>query len=128
MASRLSVLINARSHPDCRATRCVVKSERWIGVARRQVTAAVLQNHKERASMTEKSNISRSLLNRRSMLLGTAAAAGTATNMTVATHGLLAQAQTTPSPAGTPRPNIIAIMADDIGWFNIGAYNQGMMA
>ncbi len=26
------------------------------------------------------------------------------------------------------KPNIIAIMADDIGWFNIGAYHQGMMA
>jgi arylsulfatase len=25
-------------------------------------------------------------------------------------------------------PNIIAIMGDDIGWFNIGAYHQGMMA
>jgi arylsulfatase A-like enzyme len=26
------------------------------------------------------------------------------------------------------RPNIIAIMGDDIGWFNIGAYHQGIMA
>ncbi|MGA8795741.1 MAG: arylsulfatase [Candidatus Cybelea sp.] len=25
-------------------------------------------------------------------------------------------------------PNIVAIMADDIGWFNLGAYHQGMMA
>ena len=25
-------------------------------------------------------------------------------------------------------PNIVAIMADDIGWFNIGAYHQGIMA
>jgi arylsulfatase A-like enzyme len=25
-------------------------------------------------------------------------------------------------------PNILAIMADDIGWFNIGAYHQGIMA
>jgi arylsulfatase A-like enzyme len=28
----------------------------------------------------------------------------------------------------TSQPNIVAIMADDIGWFNIGAYHQGMMA
>jgi arylsulfatase A-like enzyme len=28
----------------------------------------------------------------------------------------------------TTQPNIIAIMGDDIGWFNIGAYHQGMMA
>jgi arylsulfatase A-like enzyme len=26
------------------------------------------------------------------------------------------------------RPNMIVIMGDDIGWFNIGAYNQGMMS
>jgi arylsulfatase len=25
-------------------------------------------------------------------------------------------------------PNIVAIMADDIGWFNIGAYHQGIPA
>ena len=25
------------------------------------------------------------------------------------------------------KPNIIFIMGDDIGWFNIGAYHQGMM-
>jgi arylsulfatase len=26
------------------------------------------------------------------------------------------------------KPNIVFIMGDDVGWFNIGAYNQGMMA
>lgn len=26
------------------------------------------------------------------------------------------------------RPNIIAITGDDIGWFNVGAYHQGIMA
>ncbi|HEX8814760.1 MAG TPA: arylsulfatase [Terriglobales bacterium] len=26
------------------------------------------------------------------------------------------------------KPNILVIMGDDIGWFNIGAYNQGIMA
>ena len=35
-----------------------------------------------------------------------------------------------PSLAQTPgkQPNIIMIMGDDIGWANIGAYNQGVMA
>jgi arylsulfatase len=32
----------------------------------------------------------------------------------------------TPAPAG--RPNIVVIMGDDIGWFNVGAYHQGMMS
>jgi len=26
------------------------------------------------------------------------------------------------------RPNIIMIMGDDVGWFNVGAYHQGIMA
>ena len=26
------------------------------------------------------------------------------------------------------RPNILVIMGDDVGWFNIGAYHQGIMA
>ena len=30
--------------------------------------------------------------------------------------------------AAQPKPNIVFIMGDDIGWFNIGAYHQGMMA
>src|SRR3990170_3719046 len=28
----------------------------------------------------------------------------------------------------TDQPNIVVIMADDVGWFNIGAYNQGIMS
>jgi len=28
----------------------------------------------------------------------------------------------------TEQPNIVVIMADDVGWFNIGAYNQGIMS
>jgi arylsulfatase len=30
--------------------------------------------------------------------------------------------------AAVHKPNILFIMADDVGWFNIGAYHQGMMA
>ena len=30
--------------------------------------------------------------------------------------------------AQEPKPNIVFIMGDDIGWFNIGAYHHGMMA
>jgi len=30
--------------------------------------------------------------------------------------------------ADAKKPNIVFIMGDDIGWFNIGAYHQGMMA
>ncbi len=27
-----------------------------------------------------------------------------------------------------PKPNILAIMGDDVGWFNIGAYHRGIMS
>ena len=32
-----------------------------------------------------------------------------------------------PGPAGR-RPNILVIMGDDVGWFNIGAYHRGIMS
>ena len=35
-----------------------------------------------------------------------------------------------PSPASAQekKPNILVIMGDDVGWFNIGAYHQGIMS
>jgi hypothetical protein len=33
----------------------------------------------------------------------------------------------TPVPAQQQKPNILVIMADDIGYWNISAYNRGMM-
>src|SRR5262245_16496635 len=30
--------------------------------------------------------------------------------------------------AGGKKPNILVIMGDDIGWFNVGAYHQGIMS
>jgi arylsulfatase A-like enzyme len=38
--------------------------------------------------------------------------------------GASAQAQT----AGAKKPNILVIMGDDVGWFNIGAYHRGIMS
>ena len=32
------------------------------------------------------------------------------------------------SAGAADKPNIVVIMGDDIGWFNIGAYHQGMMS
>ena len=64
---------------------------------------------------------------RRDLLLsGTALVAAAALGSGVSTQ---AQAQQTPSPPPTAgsKPNILMIMADDIGWFNVSAYNHGMM-
>jgi arylsulfatase A-like enzyme len=65
---------------------------------------------------------------RRNILLGTSALVAAAT----LSSGALAQTQTpapSTAPASTParKPNILLIMADDIGWFDVGAYNRGMM-
>ena len=40
-----------------------------------------------------------------------------------------AKAKAKPATAATgKKPNIVVIMGDDIGWFNIGAYHRGIMA
>lgn len=46
---------------------------------------------------------------------------------------ILASCNGSPQNEGQPvtvehKPNIVFIMADDVGWFNVGAYHQGMMA
>jgi arylsulfatase len=61
-------------------------------------------------------------MGRRDMLLrGTALAAAA---------GLAANLPTSPAraQAGSRKPNILVIMGDDVGWFNIGAYHQGIMS
>jgi arylsulfatase A-like enzyme len=71
-------------------------------------------------------NLEKREVNRRNILLaGTSLAAVSA--MGSAATITTAQAQAQPAPSGQ-RPNIIFIMGDDIGWFNIGAYHHGIMA
>ncbi|WP_456640151.1 arylsulfatase [Bradyrhizobium sp. USDA 10063] len=61
--------------------------------------------------------------NRRNLLLG-----GTAIVAATLTSGALAQVQQgTTAPAPGRKPNILFIMGDDIGWFNVSAYNMGIM-
>src|SRR6185437_2364721 len=61
---------------------------------------------------------------RRKILLGTTAVAAVSA-LHAATSVQTAQAQT--ASAGQ-KPNILFIMGDDVGWFNIGAYHQGIMS
>jgi arylsulfatase A-like enzyme len=66
------------------------------------------------------------LLDRRNILLGcTTLAAASAVAGTAAVKVAQAQAQT-PQPSGR-RPNILVIFGDDIGLWNVSAYNRGMM-
>src|SRR5271157_754220 len=39
-----------------------------------------------------------------------------------------ASAATHAQAAGAKKPNIIVIMGDDVGWFNIGTYHRGIMS
>jgi arylsulfatase A-like enzyme len=68
-------------------------------------------------------------LKRRDLLLSgsslVAASALAAVGLT--TSAQAQQPATTPATAGQ-KPNIVVVMGDDIGWFNIGAYHQGIMA
>jgi arylsulfatase A-like enzyme len=68
-----------------------------------------------------------STMNRRNILLGsTTLAAASALGAAAGVQKAVAQAQQA-APAGA-KPNILVIMGDDIGWFNIGAYHQGIMS
>ncbi len=46
----------------------------------------------------------------------------------LAASSLMIGCGATPSAAQAAKPNIVVIMSDDVGWFNIGAYNRGIMA
>src|SRR5262249_3297294 len=64
--------------------------------------------------------------NRRNVLLaGTTLAASSAIG--AASRVEFAQAQENASTPGGKKPNILFIMGDDIGWFNVSAYNMGLM-
>jgi arylsulfatase len=67
-------------------------------------------------------------MKRRDLLLsGSALIAASALAAVGATTSAQAQQQAAPAAAGR-RPNIVVIMGDDVGWFNIGAYHRGIMS
>ena len=73
------------------------------------------------SSQNCKFNVSRrSILLAGIILAASALATGALTNV--------AQAQQQSTVSAGQRPNIVFIMADDVGWLNVGVYNQGMMA
>jgi arylsulfatase len=67
-------------------------------------------------------------LKRRDLLLsGSSLVAASALSAVGLTSPAYAQQPAAPATAGQ-KPNIVVVMGDDIGWFNIGAYNQGIMS
>jgi arylsulfatase A-like enzyme len=67
-------------------------------------------------------------LKRRDLLLGgTSLAAASTLPATGVIRSAQAQPAPAPAPAASRKPNILFIMGDDIGWFNVSAYNMGIM-
>src|SRR5436189_4976856 len=67
-------------------------------------------------------------IKRRDLLLsGSSLVAASALSAVGLTTAQAQQPATAPPPAGQ-RPNIVVIMGDDIGMWNIGAYHRGLMA
>ena len=64
--------------------------------------------------------------NRRNLLLSCASIATLSAFRAVAATEPAQAQQSAPASVGR-KPNILMIMADDIGWFNVSAYNHGMM-
>jgi arylsulfatase A-like enzyme len=75
----------------------------------------------------DKANLTARKPNRRSILLGGTTLAAAAA-ITSGDRMTVAQAQQQPAAPSGRKPNILVIMGDDIGWFNIGAYHRGMMS
>jgi arylsulfatase A-like enzyme len=74
---------------------------------------------------TNDADMKKTRLNRRDMLLASTSLA--------AVSAFVAGASAPPAEAqqqapANQKPNIVFIMGDDVGWFNIGAYHRGMMA
>ncbi len=75
----------------------------------------------------EKSNLERHVVDRRNILLGSTAVAA-ASALAASAPVQTAQAQQQQAAPSEAKPNILVIMGDDIGWFNIGAYHRGIMS
>jgi arylsulfatase len=89
----------------------------------------VSDREQEKAMSARKGQEEQGNVNRRSVLLGTSSFVAAAT----LTSSTLAQVQKAATPSVSPaggtggKRNILFIMGDDIGWFNVSAYNMGIM-
>src|SRR6516165_10324062 len=63
-------------------------------------------------------------LNRRGLVLGSTTLAAASV---LGSAGAIKTSQAQQQPTSGRKPNILMIMSDDIGWFNVSAYNLGIM-
>lgn len=78
----------------------------------------------------DKNGTNESGLSRRNMLVGTTSAVAAAAMLAgrADAKSSTSQAVTATTSGSSRQPNILVIMGDDIGWFNIGAYHRGIMS
>jgi arylsulfatase A-like enzyme len=79
-------------------------------------------SHKDQAKVRRRGAVSR-----RDMLLAGTTALATAGLLSAELSTSAQAQQPTPAASGGRRPNILIIMGDDIGYWNISAYSRGMM-
>jgi arylsulfatase len=70
----------------------------------------------------DQSDLNKSLLSRRNILLAST------TLVAASTLGSAPSIETAQAQLSGQQPNILVIMGDDIGWANLGVYNQGIRA
>jgi len=82
------------------------------------------------SSQSKRDQATASTPSRRSILLASTTLAGASVLGSGPLIRVAQAQQPAPSPATSSgeKPNIIVIMGDDVGWSNIGVYNQGLMA
>jgi arylsulfatase A-like enzyme len=86
-------------------------------------------DHDKRRRETETSKLAGKGLKRRDLLLsGSSLVAASALSAVGLTSSAEAQQPTAAPAAAGQKPNIVVIMGDDIGIWNLGAYHRGMMA
>jgi hypothetical protein len=93
----------------------------------RDLTQAMKGSAMSKQSLDETASAPQPQTDRRKLLLTRASLLAASVS-----GGNSALAQQQPAPAQQPltpghKPNILMIMADDIGWFNVSAYNHGIM-
>jgi arylsulfatase len=74
---------------------------------------------------THPAPLAQSELDRRNVLLSGGSLLTLAATLTTTAQAQETKPASSASTAG--KPNILMIMADDIGWFNVSAYNMGVM-
>jgi arylsulfatase A-like enzyme len=86
------------------------------------------ESHDDEANLSRSSaSMRKDGASRRKLLLGGSALVAASTVAALSQTAPAQAQQQTAAPAPGGKPNILFIMGDDIGWFNVSAYNMGIM-